>query len=498
MHTLESDLKRKKELEAEIKHTYVGSALKHFSGRIGTVAFAWDQHNGVAFSVDYKPLLEPVNVLSASGHKTPKWLHGEEVHNAEVRALLKEFFETYQGTLIWHNVSYDAYIAIYQLWMGDLLDQENLLLGLDVMLKRFECTKLITYLATNSCAGNKLSLKEQAHEYAGSWAQDDVENIRLIMEPDLLKYNLIDCLSTWYTYNKNYPIMVADDQEDIYRSLFKLCVTDVIQMQLTGMCLSMSKVTDAEVKLTKIHQDSLAAIIALPITQQFINDNIDKEVVSRNAKYKKKVITASDADFEFNPNSNPQMQSLLYDYLGLGIIDFTKTKQPAVGNKTLEKLSKMTSDTTQLLVLNSLIDFVKVGKLLSAFIPAFKAAPLAKDGYHYLFGSFNLGGTVSGRMSSSNPNMQNIPSSSTYAKIIKECFIAPVGWVFVGADSASLEDRIDTLLTKDPNKLKIYIGEPVYEIRVNDTCHHIRADAIVNFDGKSYSGVQFYEMYGDS
>jgi len=52
--------------------------------------------------------------------------------------------------------------------------------------------------------------------------------------------------------------------------------------------------------------------------------------------------------------------------------------------------------------------------------------------------------------------MQNIPSSSTYAKIIKECFVAPLRWLFVGADSASLEDRIDTLLTKDPNKLKVY------------------------------------------
>lgn len=52
--------------------------------------------------------------------------------------------------------------------------------------------------------------------------------------------------------------------------------------------------------------------------------------------------------------------------------------------------------------------------------------------------------------------MQNIPSGSAYAKIIKECFIAPKGWIFCGADSASLEDRIDTLLTKDPNKLKVY------------------------------------------
>lgn len=431
-------------------------SLKHYLSGIGTCAFAWDQHNGVAFSCDYKSLSEPVNVLSAAGRKTQKWLYGEQVFNTEVRALLKEFFETYKGKLIWHNVSYDAYIAIYQLWMDDLIDQEGLLEGLGIMTKNFECTQLITYLATNSCSGNKLSLKEQAHEFAGSWAQEDITNICLIPEPELLKYNLIDCLSTWYTYNKNYPIMVADEQEHLYRTYFKEFVVDIIQMQLTGLCLSMPKVLEAEVKLTKIKQAALDTLTNLPISQKFINDNVQEEVKTRNANYVKKVITADDALFEFNPNSNPQMQKYLYEYLGFEVIDYTKNKQPAVGNKTLDKLLELTRDKHKLAALNALIDFIKVGKLLSAFIPAFKEAPLAKDGYHYLFGSFNLGGTVSGRLSSSNPNMQNIPSGSTYAKIIKECFVAAKGWLFMGADFNALEAKVNALVTKDPAKMDVY------------------------------------------
>ena len=53
-------------------------------------------------------------------------------------------------------------------------------------------------------------------------------------------------------------------------------------------------------------------------------------------------------------------------------------------------------------------------------------------------------------------NLQNLPSGSTYGKLIKSCFQAPPGWLFVGLDYASLEDRINTLLTKDPNKIKVY------------------------------------------
>ena len=52
--------------------------------------------------------------------------------------------------------------------------------------------------------------------------------------------------------------------------------------------------------------------------------------------------------------------------------------------------------------------------------------------------------------------MQNLPAGSEYGKLIKSCFQAPKGWLIVGADFASLEDRINALLTKDVNKLRVY------------------------------------------
>ena len=96
-------------------------------------------------------------------------------------------------------------------------------------------------------------------------------------------------------------------------------------------------------------------------------------------------------------------------------------------------------------------------KIYTTFIPAMESAVLGADGTHYLFGNFNLGGTVSGRLSSSKPNLQTIPSNGTkYAKLIKMCFVAPKGWLMIGLDFSSLEDRISALTTKDPNKLKVY------------------------------------------
>ena len=109
-------------------------------------------------------------------------------------------------------------------------------------------------------------------------------------------------------------------------------------------------------------------------------------------------------------------------------------------------------------LLKALIELSAVDKILGTFIKAFKEKSILKDdGYYYLHGNFNLGGTVSGRLSSSSPNLQNLPSNSQYGKLIKKCFIAPKGWIFAGADFDSLEDRISALTTKDPNKLKCYI-----------------------------------------
>ena len=97
-------------------------------------------------------------------------------------------------------------------------------------------------------------------------------------------------------------------------------------------------------------------------------------------------------------------------------------------------------------------------KILSSFIPAFidKTLPHGKD--EYLHGSLNLGGTISGRLSSSEPNLTNLPSSGTrFAKPVKSCFAAPKGWLFVGSDYNALEDVVNALLTRDPNKLAPYL-----------------------------------------
>lgn len=424
---------------------------------IATITFCWDEHHGVAFACDYVALSKEMD--------SP--YHGVQKDNPAVKLLLRDFFESYTGELIFHRANYDVCILIYELWMQNLLDTNGLLEGLEYMTQRFHDTKVIAYLATNSCAGNKLSLKALAHEFAGNWAQDEeaIKDIRKIPLKLLLQYNLVDGLATNYVFKKCYPIMVQDQQEELYQTLMMPSQKTIIQIELTGMPLDSNQVQVARQELESIINNQLVIFsgsTAVKKAEHIINRRAwEKDYEDRKAKAKNPdKIMPKDWDTypraPYNPNSGPQNQTLLYEVMDLPVIDKTATKQPATGADTIEKLINHTEDVDYKTVLQALIDYGKADKVLTSFIPAFEKAIKKGDGVVYLHGSFNLGGTVSGRLSSSGPNLQQIPSGSRFGELIKKCFKASKGWIFCGADFNALEDRINALLTKDPNKLKVF------------------------------------------
>ena len=413
-------------------------SLRFNEAGIGSIAFAWDEHNGIAFAVDC--------------------LDGQRLDNPLIHSMLKEFFESYQGELTYHNSAFDVKVLIFMLWMNSLLDTEGLLTGLDVMTKRMHDTKIIAYLATNSTAGNHLGLKHLAHEFAGNWAVEDIKDIRKIPIDKLLQYNLVDALSTIFVKNKYEPIMIQDNQLDLYSGLMLDSLKVIIQLELTGMPMSADKVSKAKEKLVGIQEDLLNQIHSNTSVLE-LNSLLQKKAMdAANAKLKTKQHPLEKyAAICFNPNSNQHLQDLLYSTLKLPVIDFTDSKQPATGVGTVEKLIHHAIEQNQKDLLEVLIGYSKVTKILAAFIPSFEDA-ISKDDSDtvWLHGSFNLGGTVSGRLSSSKPNLQQLPATSTYGKTIKECFVAREGWVMAGADFNSLEDMISALSTKDSNKLKVY------------------------------------------
>jgi DNA polymerase-1 len=429
---------------------YLSIDIETFSLRvgeagIGTIAFGHGLEYALAFAVDLRP----------------------EQDAEFVRRLLKDFLWDFMSKgkrIRMHNATFDAKMLIWELFMKDVDDIGGLRKGLDMFFSVLDDTKMLAYLATNNTSKSELSLKAQAFEFAGNYAHEDIDDITKIPLPELLVYNGVDALATNYVFDK-YRDQVLHEQEWVYRELFLPSLKVITMMELTGMPLNLARVLEVDAKLQAIKDEALKNILDRNMIQDFTWKLREDQAEKANAKLKKLRKTKDDfLHFEFNPNSDVQLSKLLYDYLQFPILKTTKNNNPSVSADALEGMllalpdeDSPDYDAEKTQLLKAIMDLHEVSTILSTFIPAFKEKSLQKKGWTYLLGNFNLGGTVSGRLSSSKPNLQNIPSTGTkYAKIIKECFQAPKGWLFVGADYFSLEDRISALQTKDPNKLAVY------------------------------------------
>ena len=425
-----------------------GYSLRLDDSGIATFALAWTQHDFIAFPVDMNELMA----------KDDEGNYHYRKDNAEVREILKDFLKKYLGSKRFHSATYDVKHLIYNLWMRDPLDYKSCLEGLDIMCANLDCTKILSYLAVNSCSGNTLGLKYQSQEFTGNYAEDEIKDIRKIPAPALLRYNGVDCMATNFTYDKQMPIVVRDQQLELYNGLMKDSMKLIINVELVGLPMDPKKVTETKEKLEKMQEEYLLVIQGDPMVSKLNYLLQVSAMEAANTKLKTKQHPLEKfSDTVFNPGSSLQLARLLYELMDLPVLARTPTKAPATGGKIIKQLLDHEAAAPYKALLQALIDYSAVTKIIQAFIPAFENGILKADGMRYLHGVFNIGGTVSGRLSSSDPNMQNLPAGSAYGKLIKELFMAPFGWIFAGADFNSLEDYISALTTRDPNKLKVYI-----------------------------------------
>lgn len=432
----------------QVLHTFPSLAcdietfsLHPYEAGLGTISFSPSSEGGVGFACD----------VQVEGGENVR------IFNSAFRVKLREFFESYKGNLKFHKADFDVKVIIYNLWMKSPLDYEGLAKGRDIICKDWDDTRVIAYLALNSTAGNELSLKALAHPFAGNWAVEEITNILAIPLPKLLQYNVVDTMSTMWVSDKYTPKMIADNQQDLYRNLMMPSQKVIMQMELLGMPMVASKVDQLEKMLLQAESDAINIMRQTSYVKEaeVLIQKAKMEAANAKLKVKQHPLSAF-SNIHINFNSGDQLQTLLYEVMKLPVLDYTKTKQPSTKSDVLEKLVNHCKTEDAKNLLKALVDYSKISKIISSFIPAFKSAFDKGDGRVYLLGGYNLGGTVSGRLSSSEPNMQQLPSGSRFGKPVKDCFSAPPGWIFAGADFASLEDRINALLTQDPNKIKVY------------------------------------------
>jgi DNA polymerase-1 len=193
----------------------------------------------------------------------------------------------------------------------------------------------------------------------------------------------------------------------------------------------------------------------------------------------------------FNLNSPTQLGRILYEKLGLPVISRTpKTKAPATDEDVLTELAKRQDGeiAAQLLVHR------QMQKLLGTYVEALPALVNPVTGR--LHTRLHQAAVATGRLASSDPNLQNIPIRTEEGRAIRGAFVPEAGWLLLDADYSQIELRVVAALAQDPVLLGAFAsGEDIHR-RTASEVMGVPMDQVTSEQRSAAKAVNFGLLYG--
>ena len=211
-------------------------------------------------------------------------------------------------------------------------------------------------------------------------------------------------------------------------------------------------------------------------------DKISKEYHIDLIKLEKEIWDYSGR--EFNINSPKQLGEILFDEMNLSTKGLKKSAGGARSTRESE-LEKLRADNP---IIGKILEYRELQKLLSTYIDTIPKI-ISSDGR--LHANFIQTGTTTGRFSSSNPNLQNIPVKTEKGKNIRNAFIAKKGYLLVSFDYSQIELRIAALMSQDSYFINSFkegkdihsaVAMKVFNVKENEVTPEMRRRAkVINF-----------------
>ncbi|MDE7305784.1 MAG: DNA polymerase I, partial [Clostridia bacterium] len=314
-----------------------------------------------------------------------------EQNSAEIYAYGKQIsLKLPDGLITDDGINYDDYISVLRFIF------ENS----DNRVITFACKDLMHDLqklgVEFKCAFDDVSLSKYLCDYTNA-------NVNLKELCEYYSYDYSFSAFAVYELFKKYRAMLeADNMVHLYEDIEKPLLSVLFDMETEGVAVS----TDT------------------------LND-LAKRYESLIAEYKQKIYDGCGC--EFNVNSPTQLGDVLYNKLGI-----TSVRKKSTGKYTTsaDVLEKLCDDYP---VINDVLKFRQYQKLYSTYLEGFRPL-INKSGFIHT--TFNQTITSTGRLSSANPNLQNIPIREEEGKELRKIFIPREGNVFIDADYSQIELRM--------------------------------------------------------
>lgn len=284
----------------------------------------------------------------------------------------------------------------------------------DIIIKATEYILNNTYIVCNEESDENFDEFKVEEEIRGALTKKDstiIENLKKIytniymmekQRQDINNFKNISPYIVYIIYNILKEKIEFEDMHKLYYDIELPCVTLFAKMQYYGIYLDKEEL----LKAGQIFEER----------KQELQKNIEKY-----------------SEEEININSVQQIGVLLFEKLGLPIIRKTKTGY-STDVDTLKKLEDKHE------IISYILEYREISKLISTYVDGLIYEINEKT--NRIHSNFNQTVTATGRISSTEPNMQNIPARKEEGKIIRKCFKAEKENVFVSADYSQIELRV--------------------------------------------------------
>lgn len=434
------------------------NSVTYSKAKILSIGISWAKNTAVAWPLWIKDddacnkMLEgltgkdKMKMATQIDHNPPLKKFWNDSEWEEALRLTKEIFENTKCKKGGHNTFFDNLVLHYNgievnnytydtMVMKHLLDEE-----------REKSLDYCSWIYTD-----KGGYKMEKEVYLKS-SESNYANIPLDV---LLNYNAGDAAVTYELYDVFRPRIIAEEltyelsviRIPLQKALMEACIY--------GMRVDRQYLRDTDKKLTQEMKEIEEKM--LPYLQKYYGKDVrivsGKDDVGMSAN-------------EFNINSADCLKDLLFDKMKLKITGKTESGAPSTNESSLLKLARKGYEIAELILQRK-----KKFKFKTTYIDGMEDLLDENDRIHP---SFNVCGTESGRLSSSNPNVQQIPRDKT----IKKIFTAPDGYEIGECDFSQAELRVMAAMSNDVTMKRIYEEDRDLHMELAVTAFHKPASEI--------------------
>lgn len=251
--------------------------------------------------------------------------------------------------------------------------------------------------------------------------------------------------------------------------------------------------------LLKVFKEIEMPLIPVLMDMEFAGITVDKdffkkfslELSRRILEIQKEVY--KQVGYDFNLNSTQQLSKALFETLHLSPPDSSNKTKAGSYSTAADVLELMKDKHT---VVNLLLEYREISKLVSTYLDALPKQVNPKTGRVHT--SFNQTGSVTGRLASSDPNLQNIPTRTELGHKVREGFIADPGKVLLSVDYSQIELRIAAHMSNDESMLAAFRAGQDIHATTAAAIYNVSLDQVTKDQRRHAKAINFGLIYGMS